>query len=258
VSGYVSQSDREEILPSIPPSPGSLTEERGLLERCPIRCKKEILPDRLQVSVRMNRQDSRTSTVLKVGGSLMEVAEDLITYLVAAHVDAVVVPGGGPFAQTVRHYAACINETTAHWMAILATNQYGFYLASSGAALVEDLRAVEGGVRILLPFKVLYERDPLPHSWDATADSIAGWVAHELNADLVIATDVDGIFSASRVISTISASDLTSETCVDAFLPELLVKYELNCTIVNGRHFQRVLDVIQGRDTIGTTIIGRK
>ncbi|MGZ4883680.1 MAG: [5-(aminomethyl)furan-3-yl]methyl phosphate kinase, partial [Halobacteriota archaeon] len=60
------------------------------------------------------------------------------------------------------------------------------------------------------------------------------------------------------VISTIAASDLTSETCVDAFLPELLAKYELNCTIVNGRHFQRVLDAVQGRDTIGTTIIGRK
>lgn len=206
----------------------------------------------------MSAQDSRTHSVLKVGGSLIAVAADLIAYLVAAHVDALVVPGGGPFAQTVRHYAGHVDETTAHWMAILATNQYGFYLASSGAALVEDLRAVECGVRILLPFRVLYERDPLPHSWNATADSIAGWVAHQLNADLVIATDVDGIFSASGVISTIAASDLTSETCVDAFLPELLVKYELTCTIVNGQHFQRVLDAIQGRDTIGTTIIGRK
>jgi hypothetical protein len=109
-----------------------------------------------------------------------------------------------------------------------------------------------------LPFRALYERDPLPHSWNATADSIAGWVAHQLNADLVIATDVDGIFSANEVISTIAASDLTSETCVDALLPKLLEKYELNCTIVNGRQFQRVVDAISGHNTIGTTIIGRK
>jgi len=206
----------------------------------------------------MNGHDSWTHTVLKVGGSLIEVATDLIAYLVAAHADALVVPGGGPFAQTVRHYAGRIDETTAHWMAILATNQYGFYLASSGAELVEDLRAVERGICILLPFRVLYERDPLPHSWNATADSIAAWVAHQLNADLVIATDVDGIFSANEVISTIAAIDLTSETCVDSLLPELLEKYELNCTIVNGRQFQRVADAIRGRSTIGTTIIGRK
>jgi aspartokinase-like uncharacterized kinase len=235
-----------------------LTVKGPQLQHYSIRCTKEILAERPQVSIRMNGHDSSTQTVLKVGGSLIEVATDLIDYLVAAHVDALVVPGGGPFAQTVRHYAARTDETTAHWMAILATNQYGFYLASSGAELVEDLRAVERGIRILLPFRVLYERDPLPHSWNATADSIAGWVAHQLNADLVIATDVDGIFSANEVISTIAASDLTSETCVDALLPELLEKYELNCTIVNGRQFQRVVDAISGHSTIGTTIIGRK
>jgi hypothetical protein len=234
------------------------TAKRALLQHFPIRCKKEILPKRLHLLVRMNGQDSKTRTVLKVGGSLIEVAADLIAYLVAAHVDTLVVPGGGPFAQTVRNYTGRIDETTAHWMAILATNQYGFYLASSGAPLVEDLRAVERGIQILLPFRVLYERDPLPHSWNATADSIAGWIAYQLKADLVIATDVDGIFSANEMILTIAASDLTSETCVDALLPELLEKYALNCIIVNGRHFQRVVNAIRRRSTIGTTIVGRK
>jgi 5-(aminomethyl)-3-furanmethanol phosphate kinase len=143
-------------------------------------------------------------------------------------------------------------------MAILATNQYGFYLASSGAELIEDPKAMGGGVRILLPFKVLYEHDPLPHSWNATSDSIAGWIAHQLNTDLVISTDVDGIFSEDRMISSIAASDLTWTSCVDALIPKLLTKYELNCTIVNGRYFQRVLDAIQGRHTIGTTILGRQ
>jgi hypothetical protein len=143
-------------------------------------------------------------------------------------------------------------------MAVLATNQYGFYLASSGATLVEDPAAGGLGVRILLPFKVLYEHDPLPHSWNVTSDSIAGWIAHRLHTDLVISTDVDGIFSAAGMISSIAASALTFESCVDAFIPELLIKYQLNCTIVNGRHFQRVLDAVQGRQTIGTTIIGRK
>lgn len=206
----------------------------------------------------MRTSDSTMPSVLKIGGSLIAVAADLVAHLIAAHADVLVVPGGGPFAETVRRYAGGVDKTTAHWMAVLATNQYGFYLASSGAALVEDPKAIERGVRILLPFKMVYEHDPLPHSWNATSDSIAGWIAHQLNTDLVISTDVDGIFLAGGMISSIAANDLTSTSCVDAFIPELLTKYELNCTIVNGRYFQRVLDAIQGHDTIGTTIIGRR
>jgi aspartokinase-like uncharacterized kinase len=197
-------------------------------------------------------------TVLKVGGSLIAVSKGLMSYLVEAQVDVLVVPGGGPFAQTVRRYADQLDKTATHWMAILAMNQYGFYLSTPGAAIVEDLYSLAHGTSILLPFKMLYENDPLPHSWNATSDSVAGWVAHYLNANLVIATDVDGIVLANNLVSRAEACELTAETCIDAFLPELLVKYELNCTIVNGRHFQRVLDAIQGRDTIGTNVIGRK
>ncbi|MGB9212956.1 MAG: hypothetical protein WCB91_08680, partial [Halobacteriota archaeon] len=155
-------------------------------------------------SVGMREQNRMTHTVLKVGGSLIEVASNLIAYLSAAHVDALVVPGGGPFAQTVRRYGDRVDDATAHWMAVLAMNQYGFYLGTSGATLVEDLCALEPGICILLPFKILYECDPLPHSWEATSDSIACWVAYELHADLVIATDVDGIFSTKGMTSRIA------------------------------------------------------
>jgi aspartokinase-like uncharacterized kinase len=199
-----------------------------------------------------------TRTVLKVGGSLLAVCKDLIDYLIEAHVNAVVVPGGGPFAQTVRRYADRINETAAHWMAVLAMNQYGFYMAASGATLVEELNAFEHGICIFLPFKMLYDKDPLPHSWNATSDSVAGWVAHELKANLVIATDVDGIVFSNKLVPRVAARELRAQTCVDAFLPQLLASHHLDCRIVNGHHFQRVVDAIQGRETIGTTIIGRK
>jgi aspartokinase-like uncharacterized kinase len=197
-------------------------------------------------------------TVLKIGGSLIAVSKDLISYLVEAQVDALVVPGGGPFAETVRRYTAHLDETTAHWMAVLAMNQYGFYLAAPELAVIEDISTIKSGISILLPFKMLFENDPLPHSWIVTSDSIAGWVAHQLKANLVIATDIDGIVLANKLVSRVEAQELKAETCVDAFLPQLLDIHNLNCTIVNGQHFQRVLDAIQGRDTIGTKIIGRK
>lgn len=197
-------------------------------------------------------------TVLKIGGSLIAISKDLISYLVEARVDALVVPGGGPFAETVRRYTVHLDETTAHWMAVLAMNQYGFYLAAPELAVIEDISTIKSGISILLPFKMLFEHDPLPHSWIVTSDSIAGWVAHQLKANLVIATDVDGIVLAKKLVSRVEAQELKAETCVDAFLPQLLDIHNLDCTIVNGQHFQRVLDAIQGRDTIGTKIIGRK
>lgn len=197
-------------------------------------------------------------TVLKIGGSLIAVSKDLISYLVEARVDALVVPGGGPFAETVRRYTAHLDETTAHWMAVLAMNQYGFYLAAPELAVIEDISTIKSGISILLPFKMLFENDPLPHSWIVTSDSIAGWVAHQLKANLVIATDVDGIVLAKKLVSRVEAQELKADTCVDAFLPQLLDIHNLDCTIVNGQHFQRVLDAIQGRDMIGTKIIGRK
>jgi 5-(aminomethyl)-3-furanmethanol phosphate kinase len=199
-----------------------------------------------------------THTVLKIGGSLIAVSKDLITCLLDAQLDVLVVPGGGPFADTVRRYSDRINATTTHWMAILAMNQYAFYLTAPGANMVEDTNALQRGINILLPFKMLYESDPLPHSWNATSDSIAGWVAHYLNANLVIATDVDGIIFAKKLVAHVEAPELKEETCVDALLPRLLEMLNLDCTVVNGQHFQRVLDAIQGHETIGTTIIGRK
>jgi 5-(aminomethyl)-3-furanmethanol phosphate kinase len=219
--------------------------------------RKEIFP-RSPSSSLVDERGRMTHTVLKVGGSLIEVSKDLINCLVEAQLDVLVVPGGGPFAETVRRYADRIGETAAHWMAVLAMNQYGFYLAAPGTALVEDVSVLEHGIRILLPFKLLLENDPLPHSWNATSDSVAGWVAHHLNANLVIATDVDGIVLAKKLVTRVEARELRAETCVDAFLPQLLDMHNLDCTIVNGQHFQRVLDAVQGRDTIGTTIIGRK
>jgi hypothetical protein len=125
-------------------------------------------------------------------------------------------------------------------------------------AVIEDIGNLENGTRVLLPFRLFYARDPLPHTWDATSDSVAGWIAGQLRTNLVIATDVDGIYLANTLISHIKASELDTDTCVDAFLPRLLETYNLDCTIINGNHFRRVIDAIQGRETIGTTIIGRK
>jgi aspartokinase-like uncharacterized kinase len=94
----------------------------------------------------------------------------------------VVVPGGGAFADEVRRADRRfgLGDSAAHWMAILAMDQYGHLLAdlAPGAALVRSRPELRPGrLNILAPSTWLRQADPLPHSWDVTSDSIAAWVA---------------------------------------------------------------------------------
>jgi 5-(aminomethyl)-3-furanmethanol phosphate kinase len=121
-------------------------------------------------------------TVVKLGGAVLG-----SRIAVPRYGQTLIVPGGGPFADTVREIDArfAIGDDAAHWAAILAMDQYAHALAS----LVRPSRIVTGpddlnpdDLAILAPYKWLRAADPLPHSWDVTSDSIAAWVAHAVGA----------------------------------------------------------------------------
>jgi aspartokinase-like uncharacterized kinase len=134
-------------------------------------------------------------SVIKIGGGLTAIPHALER--VCAAVGAVrehplvVVPGGGPFADAVRELDSrmTISADAAHWMAILAMDQYAHVLADqiAGAVLVEEPGDVsdavgEGRVAVLAPSRWMRSADVLPHSWDVTSDSIAAFVAGALGA----------------------------------------------------------------------------
>jgi len=196
--------------------------------------------------------------VLKVGGSLISVALDLVRFLVEARVNCLIIPGGGPFADTVRQFRSSLDDTTAHWMAVRAMNQYGWFLSSACPLITNRINRDRSGISVLLPFDEVYANDPLPHSWSVTSDSIAVWIAHQLGQDLVIATDVDGMYVEGRFTPSIAARAITGQTCVDAFCPSLIQTYGMTCVVVNGRYFDRVLDAVNGVPTVSTTIHGRE
>jgi len=139
-------------------------------------------------------------TVVKVGGGLLGKAGalDLVVEALTAFRPGrrlVVVPGGGPFADAVRHMfrRVKIGEDAGHWMAVLGMDQYAHALAARapGAALVEQpeeiaAALVAGQLPVLAPYRWLRTADPLPHSWDVTSDSIAAWVAGALGARRVV------------------------------------------------------------------------
>jgi aspartokinase-like uncharacterized kinase len=121
--------------------------------------------------------------VVKIGGSLLAHQRDLDAVLatIAAasrRVRMLIVPGGGPFADAVRDLDRRIglSDDAAHWMAILAMDQYAHVLVDR----------LDGSVPVLAPSKWLREADPLPHSWDVTGDSIAAWVAGQVGAHRVV------------------------------------------------------------------------
>ena len=107
-----------------------------------------------------------------------------------------------------------MGDEAAHWMAVLAMDQYAHLIVSQLPAswLVygpEDLveASFAGSIPVLAPFKWLRSADPLPHSWDVTSDSIAAWVAGALGArELVLVkppyaegpTLVDAYFDRAR------------------------------------------------------------
>jgi aspartokinase-like uncharacterized kinase len=104
----------------------------------------------------------------------------------------------------------------------------------------------------------LKDVDELPHSWDVTSDTIAAWVAQRMNASLIKATDVDGIFNDEKMIKEMTLRELErmGETCADRMLPTMLIKYGMECVIVNGDHPERVVAAINGKKVIGTYIKG--
>jgi aspartokinase-like uncharacterized kinase len=107
----------------------------------------------------------------------------------------VVVPGGGPFADAVRGLPRDVSpdDDTAHWMAILAMDQYAHLLAARipHSVLVDSATALHetvarGRIGVLAPYRWLRAADPLPHSWSVTADSIAAWVATAIDSTTLI------------------------------------------------------------------------
>jgi len=123
-------------------------------------------------------------------------------------------------------------------------------------------------VPIFLPSRLMFQDDPLEHSWDVTSDSIAAYIASRLNTDKVIlVTDVDGIFTSDpkkysdakliKKLSTKKLLKLAQRTSVDKFLPKLLLNTQIDCYVVNGAYPERIEAILAGQHTICTLVKSR-
>lgn len=197
--------------------------------------------------------------LIKLGGSLINTArtiiKDLIEYTNSTSETIIIVPGGSIFADTVRRVDP--GEESAHWMAVLAMEQYGYYLADgTGATLIDSLEIPDKGTYILLPYQILKDKDELPHTWDVTSDTIAAWVALQLGARFIKVTDVDGIYLDGMLQKELRAEQIIGkETCVDAQLPLFLRRHKLNCEIINGNCPGKLINALK-HNIFGTVVKG--
>jgi 5-(aminomethyl)-3-furanmethanol phosphate kinase len=218
--------------------------------------------------------------VVKVGGSLFPEKAIKLCEAIKSLNNSVYPPkkilfvcGGGAFANTIRGYDNDIHfsNTANHNSAIMCMDIIGTLLADK----VEGLEAVksiekaqlimdQGKLPVLIPSNIMECHDPLEHSWRVSSDSIALYLSDLLKAKLLIATDVDGIYThdpchdGAKLIKIISAKKLLNfgETSVDEFLPKLLIRNKSDCYIVNGKYPDRVISIIEGKSSKYTLIGG--
>jgi aspartokinase-like uncharacterized kinase len=206
--------------------------------------------------------------IVKLGGSLQEKGREIIQVLsdyAETKADTVIIiPGGGHFVKRIKELSEqeVISDDAAHWMAVLGMHQYGFYLGDgSGIEIVESMEELSNVVHIgvLLPYNLLKADDSLPHTWNVTSDTIAAFIANKVGeTSFIKLTDVDGLMdNKGLLVRQMHAKAMIKNArtgCVDAELPLFLMQNEMSCTIVNGNFPERIIAVIEGKETICTKI----
>ncbi|BDH80059.1 MAG TPA: delta 1-pyrroline-5-carboxylate synthetase [Methanothermobacter sp.] len=210
--------------------------------------------------------------IVKIGGSLFpHNARKLLKNLLGENI--IIIAGGGELADKIREYdhELGFSDIASHEAAILSMDIMGILLADlvKGAKTTHTIKGAkkiikDGKIPVLLPSRILHYLDPLKHSWKVTSDSIAFYISKLIHANLLIATNVDGIYtthptkSEAKLINEISAKKLLTfgETAVDEELPKLLLKYKSDCYVANGKHPQRILSIIKSTETTYTRIRG--
>ena len=195
-------------------------------------------------------------TVVKFGGSLCSDREVLkrLCRVLDEFDGVLVVPGGGEFADTVRGIDRefRLEPGVAHKLAILAMQQTG--------VLIKEFFKGE-----ILDCAALLDDKDLKASWDVTSDSIAAYVAKEMGAKrLVLLKDVDGVFTAdpkksknATLIPEMTVDELSGmeSSCLDNEFPRFIGDLDAEIWIINGKHPERIKDIMNKKKTKGTRIL---
>ena len=174
--------------------------------------------------------------------------------------------GGGEFANLIRKYDKEIgfsqdvtHETAIDAMDILAKLLNDKLAFTEISYTIDEAKSIADSnkIPIMICSEILKENEPFKHSWDVTSDSIAAYIASLLDAKLLIATNVNGIYtkdpslSGAELIKEIDVNKLLTfdESSIDLMLPTLLIEYGLDCYVVNGEYPERLLSIMNDENS---------
>jgi aspartokinase-like uncharacterized kinase len=202
----------------------------------------------------------RRLIVVKLGGSFAfsPHLRDWLAGLATCAGRVVVVPGGGPFADAVREAQPRMgfDHGAAHHMALLAMSQYGCALASlaDGFALVASSFAIEQAVLarrvpVWSPVPMALRSGDLPVSWEATADSVAAWLARRIRARRLLL-----VKQAAPVVDPVPVDDLVAGGVVDPMLPRIIGDAQIETGIAGAADHALAAAAIRNGTAVGVRI----
>jgi 5-(aminomethyl)-3-furanmethanol phosphate kinase len=197
------------------------------------------------------RFPSSRLAIVKLGGSHATGPhlKDWLTAIAAEAGSIAIVPGGGPFADTVRTAQASIgyDDHAAHTMAMMAMAQFGSALASLNPALrlatsrSAILRALKDGKVPVWSPEPMARAAALPETWELTSDSLAAWLAGALGADRLLLVKHGRLEGAA-----IDAHDLVAREIVDPLFPRYLKESGARAWLAGPTDSARLAEGLRG------------
>lgn len=136
--------------------------------------------------------------IVKLGGSLLTAGHlkqwlSIITTSGAGRL--VIVPGGSIFAEHIRSAQKKwqFSDSSAHYMALLAMEQYAHLLRSWAPqlSLNDSVAGINTAIRqkkipVWLPYKMLAAHPDITPDWNTSSDSLALWLGQHINAEHIV------------------------------------------------------------------------
>ncbi len=217
----------------------------------------------------------KIDTIIKFGGSITERGTlkqivqlgKTLSALFDRKQNFAVIPGGGLFAEFVRETQEKykLDDEQAHWMAIQAMEQHASLLlkfipnsnlhdfSSKGfeSLILDELP-------ILRVMKYMRTESDLEKTWNSTSDAITAEIAVKIKAKkIVFLKDIDGIIVRDKLVTKITLQELLElkTSPLDNNTPKILQRKNIKAYVINGLIHDRIENLLEGREFIGTEII---
>ena len=190
--------------------------------------------------------------VVKLGGSLAESGRlrSILDILGRARMPVVIVPGGGAFADAVRHAQAAFHfpDAVAHQMALLAMHQTGLMLKAlhprlaTFETLAELRRALaRDQIPVWLPLKLVQRDARITANWSTTSDGLAARLAERIGRVPVV------LVKSCRIACGTSLAGLVRLKVVDPTFASIVERARLQWRVVGDGDAKDLAGLVEAR-----------